>query len=354
MGYLVRQAQQRANMNNKKEPLMKTKRLLTVFCVMASILVVASLASTRVQAEEITLYWASFVPNTRPPASGVQQLFFEKVNERAKGELVIKYRGGPETIPPFDLGKAVQKGVVDIGIAPVGFYEPIAPGIGGAALTQISLKEERKPGGGYDYLNELHKAGGLFYLGRGTVSKGGYFYLWLNKKVEKPEDFKKIRIGSATGSRAAVVGWGAAHVSLGMSEYYEAMERGVADGIAGVPLTTYVSMGIHEVTKYCVDHPYWQSTVAVFMNLDSWNKLPQHLQKLIMKAQIEAEKDYIRLDAEETAAARQKATAAGVEFYKFAPDIAKWFLDTAYNATWDYQMERFPQQTPKLRELLSK
>lgn len=333
---------------------MKSKRLLTVFLIVALPLVIANLASPEVQAKEITLNWASFVPNTKPPASGVQQLFIDKVNARAKGELFIKYRGGPETIPPFDLGRAVQKGVVDIGMAPVGFYEPIAPGIGGAPLTQISLEKERKPGGGYDYLNELHKAGGLFYLGRGTFSKEDYFYLWLNKKFEKPEDFKKLRIGSATGSRAAVVGWGAAHVSLGLPEYYEAIERGVVDGIAGVPETTYVSLGCHEVTKYGVDHPYWQSTVAVFMNLDSWNKLPKPLQKLIMECQIEAEKNYIPLDVQERAVARQKAIKAGVKFYKLTPDVAKWFLDTAYNATWDYQMKRFPKETPRLRELLSK
>ena len=339
-------------MNNKG--LLTVLRSIPLILVFVTVLVMVPCVKPAPAAEPIVLNWATFVPNTRPPASGVQRLFIDKVNEGAKGELVIKYRGGPETIKPFDLGKAVQKGVVDIGVAPVGFYEPIAPGIGGAALTQLTLEKERKPGGGYDYLNELHKAGGLFYLGRGTFSKEDYFYLWLNKKVEKPEDFKKIRIGSATGSRAAVVGWGAVHVSIGMGEYFEAMERGVVDGIAGVPLTTYVSMGIHEVTKYCVDHPYWQSTVAVFMNLDSWNKLPKHLQKLIMECQIQAEKDYIPLDAEERAAARQKAKAAGLEFYKLAPGIAKWFLDTAYNATWGYQMKRFPKETPRLKELLSK
>jgi len=333
---------------------MKKLALLMVLGFISFVLVVGMAPSTAVYAGPIELNWAGFVPNTSPPASGVQQLFIDKVNERAKGELVIKYRGGPETFPPHDLGKAAQKGVVDIGVAPVGFYEPIAPGIGGAQLTQLTLEEERKPGGGYDYLNDLHKAGGLFYLGRGTFSKEDYFYLWLNKKVDKPEDFQKIRIGTGTGSRAAVIGWGAVAVSVGLPEYFQAMERGVVDGIAGVPLTTYVALGAHEVTKYCVDHPYWQSTVAVFMNLDSWNKLPKHLQSLIMECQIQAEKDYIVLDAEDRAAARQKAKEVGLEFYKLAPDTAEWLLDTAYNATWDYQMKRFPKVTPRLRELLSK
>jgi hypothetical protein len=44
---------------------------------------------------------------------------------------------------------------------------------------------------------------------------------------------------------------------------------------------------------------------------------------------------------------------SGIEFYKLQPDTAKWFLDTAYNAAWDYQMKRYPDVTPKLRQLIS-
>jgi TRAP-type C4-dicarboxylate transport system substrate-binding protein len=305
------------------------------------------------QKKPINLNWISFVPKTNVLVKNFQTLFVDKVNEKAKGELVIKFRGGPEVIAAFDQGKAVAQGIVDIALPPVGFYEALAPGIGGAMLTQVSLEEERKPGGGYDYLVELHKKAGIMYLGRGTHTHEDYFYLFSNKRIEKPEDFKGFKIGSATVTRAAVKAWGATLVSIAMPEYYTSMERGLVDGLSSAPISAWYSQGVYQVTKYMIDHPYYQSTATVIMNLKKWNSLPQHLQKLIMECQIQYEKDYADVDSKDRDRLKQKAKEAKVEIYKLAPDVAKWFKDTAYNSAWEYQMQRFPKETPKLRELLT-
>jgi len=34
--------------------------------------------------------------------------------------------------------------------------------------------------------------------------------------------------------------------------------------------------------------------------------------------------------------------------------VADWFVKTAYSAAWDYQQKRFPDVTPRLKELLTK
>ena len=57
--------------------------------------------------------------------------------------------------------------------------------------------------------------------------------------------------------------------------------------------------------------------------------------------------------AEEKAKGMQKLKEAKVEVYNLPPDTAKWLLDTAYDATWAYQMKRFPDVTPRLKVLLS-
>ena len=69
---------------------------------------------------------------------------------------------------------------------------------------------------------------------------------------------------------------------------------------------------------------------------------------------IQYEKDYPDVYQKDRARLKQKGQEAGVTFYKFEPSVEKWFIETAYKAAWDYQMERFPKETPKLRELLSK
>jgi TRAP-type C4-dicarboxylate transport system substrate-binding protein len=305
-------------------------------------------------AKPIELNWVSFSAKNTVTVVNIQREFIDKINQAAKGELNIKYRGGPETIAAFDQGMAVKKGVVDISAVPIGFYEAIVPGVGGAMLTQLTPMEERKPGGAYDYLVEIHKKGGLFYVGRGTPSREDFFYLTLNKKVEKRQDFAALKIGTATVARAAVKGWGATVVSLAMPDYYTSMERGLVDGVASSGLSAWVGQGCQAVTKYLVDHPYYQSTVAIIMNQNSWERLPPHLQKVGMDSMIQAEKALMDWYGHDIVQLKKKMVEGGVQIYKFSPDMAKWFVDTAYDAAWKYQEERFPEVTRKMRQLMTK
>jgi len=284
---------------------------------------------------------------------GFQTEFIDKVNERANGQLVIDYRGGPEVIVAFDQGKAIKDGITDIGNLPVGFYEPLVPGVGGAMLTRISLEEEMKPGGAFDYLVEMHKQGGLMYLGRGNATLTPYFYTFLNKKLEKPADFKGFRMGTETAGRAAVEAWGCTIVSLAGEDEYTAMERGLVDGMAAVGIGSWVADGTYEVTKYVLDHPFYANTLAIIMNLDSWNSLPGNLQKIVLDTVMDYDKFTISVWDSDVADYMKTMRDAGVEIYKLAPDVEKWYLDTAYNSAWDYQQERFPEVTKKLRSLLA-
>jgi hypothetical protein len=58
-------------------------------------------------------------------------------------------------------------------------------------------------------------------------------------------------------------------------------------------------------------------------------------------------------NAEDTAKSLQKLKEAKVEVYTLPPDTAKWLVDTGYAATWEFQRKRFPDVTPKLKELMS-
>ena len=53
------------------------------------------------------------------------------------------------------------------------------------------------------------------------------------------------------------------------------------------------------------------------------------------------------------AGAKKKMMDAGVEFYKFAPEVKKWFLETAYNSSWAYEEERHGKVVTDFRKLVS-
>ena len=131
------------------------------------------------------------------------------------------------------------------------------------------------------------------------------------------------------------------------------MERKLVDGINCVPLDAWVAWGCHEVTKYVPDHSYFQGTGMIIGNLNSWNKLPEDLQKLIMDTMIEYEINQMDFEAKKMAGAKKKMVDAGVEFYKFAPEVKKWFLETAYSSSWAYEEERHGKVVTDFRKLVS-
>lgn len=308
---------------------------------------------TEEEGEPITLEWVGFRPETHQGVVTIDEKFFAPIEEMSNGELTIEWMGGPDTMDPSDVGRAVQRGTIDVASIYVGAYEAVVPGVGGLMLSELSAIEERE-GEAFEFISALHEEEGIKYLGRPDAQEESFFYTWLRgDKLETKEDFQNAEIGSAAGARAAVLGWEATHTTVAVPENYTAMERGIADGIAGQPMQGAVSGGWHELTNYVIDHPYYQSTVVMLMNLDSWNQLPEHLQDIVMEAIKEGEKEVMNHRAELNLELREQIEDVGAEFYELSPDVAEWYVDTAYSAGWEYQMERFPEVTPELKELLS-
>jgi TRAP-type transport system periplasmic protein len=304
-------------------------------------------------ADEIKMFWASFLPKNIPETSDFQTLFVDKVNERAKGKLNIGYRGGPEAIPPTDLGDATAKGIIDMCTTTVGWYEAIVPGVGALMLSDYTPQAERANTALLDYTKKLHADHGLYWLGRSAPTKDNFFYIFLNKKVEKPEDFKKMKLGVATAARATAEAWGATVTPVKISDYFTAMERKLVDGIPGCPIVTWVSLGCQEVTKYVLDYQFYQSTATALMNLKSWNKLPDDVKKIMYDTMGEFYVARMDVEAKREEGARKKMKDARIEFYKFAdPKDGQWLIKTADDAGWKYQHDRFPEVTDQLEKFL--
>jgi TRAP-type C4-dicarboxylate transport system substrate-binding protein len=332
---------------------MKNRGLLTLLSCISFVFLLGALPSESMCADRFVMYWASMLPKTARETMDFQKMF-DKVNEKAKGQLLINFRGGPEVIGQLDLAAAVQKGVVDLAMVPATFYEGIVPGISAVMLTELTPQEERKPGGAYYYIDELHNKYNMKYLGRAAPSKDPFFYTFLKKKVATKEDFVGLRIGCASAARPAAIAWGASVTPVKISDNYTAMERGLVEGIAGCALDVWVSLAGQEVSKYVIDHPFFQSPTLAIMNLNSWRKLPKSLQDLLTQEMVQHEKVNTDLEQKRREDARQKMISAKNEFYKFPQPMADWYISTAYKACWEYEQSRFPEITAKFKELLTK
>lgn len=294
----------------------------------ASVTLAACLAAAPALAEEITLRGVSaFAGGTT--FSRPFEAFVEHVNEIGKGVVRIDYVGGPEAVPPFELGNAVSGGVVDIANNTSAFYTNLVP-TGDALHLATNTVQEQRANGCFDKIDAIHQDQmNVKFLAR--TGDNVAFHLYLTKPIEGP-DLGGLTIRTTPVYRAMFEALGATLVRTAPGEVYTALERGAIDGY-GWPLQGVMDLGWDEQTKYRVDPGFYQVDVNILVNLDRWNGLPDDAKAILQQAAewIEAKNaDNLTINAEEAS----KQAAAGIEVITFSPeDEAKW-LTTSQQAGW--------------------
>ncbi len=275
--------------------------------------------------------------------------FVEEVNKKSKGEVVIKFVGGPEAIPAFKQFEAVRTGVVDIIFGCEAYYGAMVTGAAYTHLSRLTPMEERKVGY-FELRKELLKKHNVMYLGRPEY--GVWFHLFTNKPVKRPQELAGQKIRTSATYEPFVRVLGAVPITLPGAEVYTALERGVVDGYAWSVLGN-ISMGWHEVCKYILEPKIYSMNLETLINLDTWNKLPKSAQELMSKLMVENEekfeKIFVELGEKELKAMQDK----GMRLIKFSPEDTKWYVDTAYKAGWDEVIKKSPELGEKLKKLLS-
>jgi len=326
--------------------------IVMVVALTVTFIILPLVVSDAKAADPITLSLVSFVPVAdKVEFQTGKRMFIDRVNERSKGELTIKVRGGPEVIPPFDLGMSVQRGVIDMAIVPTAFFESLVPGADSTKLSIYTAQEERK-NGVFEYIAEMYKKAGLRYLGR-YATTDGFFYLFINKKTEKPEDFKGLKLGGSTAFHGFYRELGGSVVTVPLPEYHSAMDRGVVDAITS---SLYVGnqFGLVDVTKYLVGKGFYRTTLTIPMNLNSWNRLPKHLQDIVMECMIEFEKEYSDFEAKVRMETLEQIKGKGVKVINLSPEVEKWYVQAAREGSWKYAEKRFPGDIiPNLRKRIT-
>jgi len=334
----------------RKRGLLKNVILFFALCV---IVVLFGLNSAQA-AKPIKIEFVSFVPlANKVEYQKLKDDFIDKVNERAKGEMIINVRGGPEAIPPFNLAVSVQKGIIDMATIPTAFLEALVPGANQTSLSDYTSIEERE-NGIYDYTRKMYQKRGIHYLGRSEATEKGYFYLYSKKKITKIEDFKKLKFGGSTAFHGLYHELGSSVVTLAIPEYHSAMERGVVDGLV-TSLYVGVQFGLQEVSKVVIVPGFYRSTVVLPMNLKKWNKLPKHLQKVLTDTMIEFEQKFPSFETQQKAVFLEKIKKGGAELLQLSPEVEKLVQTAAVEGAWKEAQKRFPGDViPNLRQKITK
>jgi TRAP-type transport system periplasmic protein len=278
--------------------------------------------------------------------------FIDAINKRSQGRLRIDWLGGPEVFAAFDQIHALKAGTVDMILYyPFGYMKSVMPEAEAKGLSELAEWEERKSGAFQVWSEVFEKRVNARYLGR--LHNNVTFNVFTNKKVEKTDDFKGLKIRVMPLYIPFMKSLGASPITMPPTDIYTAMERGVVDGFMW-PRVGMISWGLQEVTKFMIEPGVFQMEPATMINMDRWKKIPKDLQDLIMEVTQEHEyigtaRNYMILDKEERV--REKA---GMRIIKFTGADADKFYRAAYDTTWAEVVKAAPEYGPKLRKSMSK
>src|SRR5687767_1236838 len=310
--------------------------------------IATALLSTASFAQEVTLRAVSAFAEKTTYARGFEK-FIDRVNASGKGLVQINYIGGPKAMPPFEVGKALQGGVIDIANTTGAFTTNVLPEGDAWKLTERPMSELRK-NGGYDYMAKLYaeKMNAIFLA---RLVDDNPFHLYLTKPIAGP-DLTGLKLRITPVYRDFFQAQGATVVQTPPGEVYTALERGVVDGY-GWPITGILDLGWHEKTKFRVDPGFYSAEVSILVNKRKWDGLTPEQRAILIKAGEEIEAAHAEVVKEnDEEAAKQKN--AGIQVINLAGSTGEEWRKKAYEAGWAGVVKQSPEHGPKLKEFFAK
>ena len=323
--------------------MMGQKSILAAVAAIAALGLSASAAG----AQEVTLKGASCFPIGSVVSVGFEK-FVKRLNNEAKGVIQIKVIGGAPAIgSPFTMTRRMARGITDFVGCPDAYFGNILPEAPAIRLSDFTSAQNRK-NGAWDYYAKLLAEKNVKFIS--MVMDSGPFFLWLNKKITKP-DLSGMHLRSTAVYTPFFRALGATVQRSNIAQVYTYMENGTVVGY-GWPALGWPNAWT-KVTKYWVDHGFYNAGIFGLMNLDKWQALTAKQRDLFTKIALahEAKTD----ELPNTLPARKAwLKEKGVQPITFQGADREKYLKAAADTAWARVIERSPKHGPKLRKLFTR
>lgn len=226
--------------------------------------------------ETIKLSFAFFTTETTFLGQMVQY-WADQIEERTNGRVDIEIYYGGTLLDATNMYDGVRQKVADGGLT-VLQYEPgkyplvelaeLIPYEGGEVASQVA----------YDLAQE-YPIEALSDLKVVAVFANDQNYLFTNHKVQSIDDLKGKQYRVAGAYMDLIQRFGAAGVGMSQAEQAEALQTGVIDGTVTERALTKDAQ-LAELVDYLVDKQLYVSTFVGVLNTDTWNSLPEDVQKV--------------------------------------------------------------------------
>lgn len=276
--------------------------------------------------------------------------YVAKVNERGKGVVQIKVRGGPEIMPLGQLGEAQKNGVIDMVNCPAGPYLNLVPE--GEVFAATTKKPwELRANGGFELINGIYAKKGNAYI-LAHVDGGAGFHIFTNEEPAKTADggvdFSKLKIRSSALYREFLESLGAGVVVQGPGEVYTSLERGLVNANAYTVLG-YQGFGWNKFTKFRIDPSFFQTDVLISINKTKWDSLSEAAKKVLQDTAIEYERESYDANIKNTEVEAKQMLDGGMKVVAMTGAAQTAYLEKAARISWERMEKRDPSNAAALR-----
>ena len=217
------------------------------------------------------------------PISKLSEEWCKEVEKRTNGRVKISYYPGNTLTPPMQTYDSTVKGIADIGQALLAY----APG-------RLPLSEVLSLPLGYtsgyqatklanEYYKKFHPKEfddvKVMYLHAGDP---GLFHT--KKVISSVDEIKGLRIKANAENADIVSALGGAPVTMPITETYDALQKGLLEGIL-LPTEALKGWRFGEVVKTTLENyaVSYATSMFVMMNKDKWNSISQADRQTIEK-----------------------------------------------------------------------
>lgn len=332
---------------------MSHRRTSSQWTILALALLAPFAFAGSARADAVVLRAVTALPRQHALSQSFLHLYVDKVNAAGKGIVQIRYIGGPEVVPPRKGVLALKRGVIDMLHSPTAYYGGIQPE-GVALLAANKTPAQVRADGGLAILQKMWEQ----KLNARIVAWGEWgaqFYLYTDKKPPLKDgrlDLSGFKMRSTGAYRPLLQALGASVVEMPVSNVYTALQRGVVDGF-GWPTVGLHNMGLQKAIKYRIDPPFYHLANLVLVNYDKWKSLPPAAKKILLKVGDEYTEASIQRMHEDAEQDTKAALAAGVKIDRLTGAARVNYLNTAYDAMWNYVGQHIkPKELKLLRSKL--
>ncbi len=276
-------------------------------------------------ANVIKLKWAAYQAPTTVESKNTIELA-NLIQTRSNGRVQITFIGGGSLLDVTNMYDGVVNGVADIGTNNVDSTAGKFPELMITELPMSAPSAWVMTHADNEYvakypLKELSKTHIMLMWGNGPA------FLLTTKPVNTLQDLKSMKIRGTGECGQVLKGLGGTPQALPMGEMYDALSKGVLDGILVDP-SVLSSYKLGDVVKYITDCSQVVGNCMTFfvsMNLNTWNSLPPDIQDIINKACAEyVEKTAVVINDEDIEGLNYAAKAGAKTITLSATDAASW------------------------------